>query len=82
MRLRPSVVARYAGYVLMIVGWLVAFNALSSRSSLGATVLVVLTVALYWFRRWRIPHLITRTETSASIAKTGKPVVVEFYSDL
>jgi hypothetical protein len=79
---RLTVLARYALYVAVIGGWVFTFNVVTSKSEIGAAALVVGTFGFYWFKRWRVPKAITRTATGAFIAESGKPIVVEFYSDL
>jgi hypothetical protein len=80
--MRLSVVLRYVRFVVGIGVWLFVLNVLSNVHPAAPWTFVGLSVALYWYRRWRLPSALARTETGVVIRAHTQPTVVEFYADL
>jgi hypothetical protein len=73
---------RYVVLAVGLVAWILGFNAVSHRSTMAGVALVIASLAVYGFRRWRIPAAVERTADGIRLVGTGRPMVVEFYADL
>jgi hypothetical protein len=72
-------------YVLLVgglIGWVVTATYVLNRNEPVAVLFVVLSVAAYGRRRWRIPGAIERDDHGVKVVGNGTPTVVEFYADL
>jgi hypothetical protein len=80
--MRLVVVGRYVRFVVGIGAWLFLLSAVSRAHPVAPWAFVGLSVAVYWYRRWRLPSALSRTGTGIAIRAHTQPTVVEFYADL